>query len=135
MMSVTLLSKGTIMSKTILQQYYPAYRMHEICRLCRGNADKTLGYFRCKACKQSKKDYETKGLQYEREEFEYLHLTWLKCKGYKQITTGIAKLDFLLEMLFGKPHDRDWRNYSKTKVRVEMSKFVILRTVTQDRIL
>lgn len=119
--------------KSILQQYYPCYRMGEICRLCRGNADKALGKFRCGACKQSKKDYETRGLQAEREEFEYLYATWLKVKGYKQITTGIAKLDFLLEMLFGKPHTSDWRSYAKTKVKVEMSKFVILRTVNIGR--
>lgn len=113
--------------KTILQQYYPAYRMGEICRLCRGNADKALGKYRCGACKQSKKDYENRGLVIEREEYEYLHATWLKVRAYKQITTGIAKLDFLIEMLFGKPHNENWRNYAKTSVKVEMSKFVILR--------
>lgn len=119
--------------KSILQQYYPGFRMHEICRLCRGNADKMLGKFRCGACKKSKKDYEAAGLEGERSEFEYLHLTWLKVKNFKMVTTGIAKLDFLLQLLFGVPHKEDWRNYSKTKVKVEMSRFVILRTVNIGR--
>lgn len=118
---------------SILQQYYPAYRMQLICRVCHGNADKKLQRFRCKACKMSKKDYEEQGLQHEREEFEYLHATWLKVQAFKQITTGIAKLDFLLQMLFGIPHTSDWRNYAKTNVKVEMSKFVILRTVNLGR--
>ncbi len=121
------------MSKTILQQYYPAYRMHLICRLCRGNADKSLGYFRCKACKMSKKDYEEQDLTTERAEFEYLKATWEKVKAFKQITTGIAKLDFLLQILFGVPHTENWRNYKLTKVKVEMSPFVILRTVDIGR--
>ncbi len=49
------------------------------------------------------------------------------------ITTGIAKLDFLLQMLFGIPHREDWRNYAKAKMKVEMSRFVILRTVDIGR--
>lgn len=117
---------------TILAQYYPAFRMSEICRTCRGNSDKALGFFRCKVCKLSKKDYEKHDLVREREEFEYLHQTWLKVKGYKQITTGITKLDFLLTMLFGVPHTEGWRDYSRLKPK-GTTKFVLLRTVDLGR--
>lgn len=117
---------------TILAQYYPAFRMDEVCRVCRGNADKALGKFRCGVCKQSKKDYEAAGLQNEVAEVNYLYLTWLKVKNFKMRTTGIQKLDFVLTMTFGHPGHADWRKYLPTD-KVNRDKFICLRTANLDR--
>ena len=118
--------------QSLLALYYPGSKMHLICKACRGNSEYFLDRFRCPLCKKNLSDYKKAGLQTEAEEMRYLYQTWQKVKHYKQVTTGIKKLDALLELLFGKPHDRDWRNYAKKPVR-ETSPYVILRTVQLDR--
>lgn len=117
----------------LLAQYYPGSKMHLVCRACRGNSEYYLNRFRCPLCKKNLLDYKKAGLEHEAKEFRYLHDTWLKVKGFNMPTTGIKKLDSLLENLFGKPHANDWRNYAKFPVR-ETSKFVILRTVNIGRV-
>lgn len=77
-------------------------------------------------------DYYKAGLEPEVKEYKYLHTTWLKCRGFKMVTTGVRKLDSIIELLFGKPHNENWRNYAKVPVR-EPSPYVILRTVGESR--
>lgn len=117
---------------TILGQYYRGFRMDEVCRCCRGNAHVVLNKFRCSLCKKSHKDYVDAGLEAEVEEFKYLHLTWIKCKAYKQVTTGIKKLDLVLVLVFGQPNP-DFRQYHKTKQKIHDSPYIILRTVALGR--
>lgn len=107
---------------------YPSLRMGEVCRLCRGNAYVVIGRYRCQLCKKSNDDYKAADLEREVTEFKWLHDTWLTVKKYNQITTGIKKLDNVLELLFGKPHDRYWRDYKRQPVKND-SPFVVLRTV------
>lgn len=116
---------------SILAMYYPGMKMSQICKSCRGSSEATLGRFRCPLCKKNRSDYKKAGLEREVIEFAYLHTTWLKLRKFQQPTTGIKKLDSLLELLFGKPHDRYWRDYAKYPVR-DASPFVILRTLTVD---
>lgn len=117
---------------TILAQYYRGFRMDSICRICRGNADRSKQKFRCTVCKKSKKDYEREGLEAEVEELHYLWLTWRKCQAYNQITTGIRKLDLVLELTFGKPNP-NFRQYHKTRQKIHDSPWIILRTVNLGR--
>lgn len=107
---------------------YPGMRLAEVCRLCRGNPVKNAARYRCQLCKRNAKDYKDANLEREVIEMEYLHQTWLKCRAFKQITTGIRKLDFALQSLFGVPHTQNWRNYKMVKPKND-SPFVILRTV------
>lgn len=102
---------------SVLARHYPSFRMDEVCRHCRGNAKKNLQVLRCGVCKMTHQDYKDRNLEAEIEEWNYLHQTWLKCRLYKTVTTGVSTLDNVLERLFGKPHDRDWRNYEKEKAR------------------
>lgn len=87
-------------------------RMHLICRVCRGKPSRVLDKFRCGACKQNDA-YYTKELPNELVEYDWLYSTWLKCKKYSQISTGIQKLDFVLTMTFGAPHGKGWRDYKQ----------------------
>ena len=77
-----------------------------ICKVCLGKPNPY-----CKVCRRNRKFYE----QYSAEvdEMNYLYTTWQKCKIFKQVTTGVRKLDASITLLFGKPHNVDWRNYSK----------------------
>lgn len=118
--------------QSLLAQYYPGSKMHLICKACRGNSEYYLDRYRCPLCKKNLLDYKKAGLEAEAVEMRYLYTTWLKVKGFNQPTTGIKKLDALLEGLFGKPHNRDWRNYAKFPVR-ESSPHVVLRTVNLGR--
>jgi len=113
----------------LLKTMYPSMRMHEVCKLCRGTPQKVLQRFRCQLCRRCDQDYKDANLEREVHEWAYLRETWEKVRAFKQITTGIQKLDFVLESMFGKPHDRDWRNYSKVKKPVNTSPFVVLRLV------
>lgn len=116
---------------SILATYYRGLRMSEVCKTCRGSSEATLFRYRCPLCKKNRADYYKAGLEREVAEFRYLHDTWLKVKKFSQPTTGIKKLDSLIELLFGKPHDRYWRDYAKYPVR-DASPYVVLRTVTVD---
>jgi transposase-like protein len=107
--------------------------MHLMCKACKGNSERFLDKFRCPLCKKNRLDYKKAGLEYESDEMGYLYTTWLKVRGFNMATTGIKKLDALLEGLWGKPHTNDWRNYAKFPVR-ETSPHVILRTVNLGRV-
>lgn len=106
---------------------YPSMRLAEICRLCRGNPTKVCDRYRCVLCKRTSKEYKEAGLEREVEEFNYLKQTWLKVKMYKQITTGIRKLDLAIQLLFGIPHTDGWRDYKRVKAKED--KFICLRMV------
>ncbi len=107
--------------KAILEQYYPSLKLRLVCRSCCGNSTE-----KCTVCKKSKAQYLKLGLDREIEEMIYLKATWTKAKIYKQISTGIKKLDFLITYLFGNPHDRYWRDYAKA-ANVNESNFIVLR--------
>lgn len=96
---------------SVLARHYPSYRMDEVCRHCRGNAQQSIAKHRCGVCKKTHQDYKDANLEAEVAEWNYLHQTWLKVQRFKQMTTGIVSLDNVLERIFGKPHDRNWRNY------------------------
>lgn len=87
-------------------------QMYRMCRICRGRPSQVLDKYRCGACKQTSAFY-TKELPNEVEEYDWLYSTWLKIKKYSQISTGIKKLDFVLTVIFGVPHQKGWRDYSK----------------------
>jgi hypothetical protein len=69
------------------------------------------------------------GLEGEAAEMQYLRMTWQKCKQFKQITTGIARLDLILTILWGPPHKDNWRDYSKTQRKVNLEPCIVLRLV------
>lgn len=117
---------------SLLAQYYPGSKMHLVCKACKGNSEFFMDRSRCPLCKKNLLDYKKAGLEAEVVEMRYLYTTWQKVKGFKMATTGIKKLDALLENLFGKPHNNHWRNYAKYPVR-ETSPYVILRTVNLGR--
>ena len=112
-----------------LSRAYGSMRMDAVCRHCCGNPDRWLQKFRCPLCKKSKQDYKDANLEAEVNEMTFLRETWLKCKTYVQVTTGIKRLDCILTILWGKPHDRHWRDYSKTNRKVVMDDFIVLRLV------
>lgn len=115
----------------MLSTAYPLMQMDRICRLCRGNATKNRGQYRCGLCKMALADYKKAGMEAEVAEWDYLHTTWLKARSFQQVTTGIAKLDFIIEKLFGKPHKNNWRNYKLVRPKLE-SKFVVMRMVGES---
>lgn len=115
--------------QSLLSRAYGSMRMDEMCKHCLGNADKFLQRFRCPLCKKSVKDYKEAGLEGEAAEMQYLKATWQKCKVYKQVTTGIARLDLVLTVLWGPPHKDGWRDYKKTKREVVHSPYIVLRLV------
>jgi hypothetical protein len=94
-----------------------------------GNADKWLQRFRCPLCKKSKQDYKDANLEQEVNEMEFLRETWLKCKNFKQITTGVARLDLVITILWGAPHTNNWRNYKATRQQVVHDSNIVLRLV------
>jgi hypothetical protein len=108
--------------KSLLKQCYSSMRMDEICRVCCG---KPVTY-RCALCRKTRKDYKEADLLREVEEFEYLKETWNKCRIFKQLSTGIKRLDLVITHLFGAPHNCNWRNYDMAK-NVNMDDFVVLR--------
>jgi len=59
-------------------------------------------------------------------EMQYLRETWEKCRIFKQLSTGIKRLDAIITILFGNPHNSGWRDYSKA-VGVNMDDFIVLR--------
>jgi hypothetical protein len=107
---------------------YPSMRLAEVCRLCKGNPIKNCDRYRFQNCKKNAKDYKDANLETEVAEMDYLHQTWLKVRAFKQITTGIRKLDFAIQSLFGVPHTENWRNY-KLATKLQESKFINLRMV------
>ena len=114
---------------SVLARHYPSYRMDEVCRHCRGNPKRSIDKYRCGVCGKTHQDYKDANLEHEVEEWNYLHQTWLKVKRFRQMTTGIASLDNVLERIFGKPHDGDWRNYKKWEELTEKK----VRNVTMLR--
>ncbi len=96
----------------MLLKAYPTMRMHQICKLCRGDAARVLDKQRCGLCRKTHKDYKDANLEREIEEFKFLRETWLRCKKFTQNTTGTSKLDLVIHLLFGKPHDGIWRDYT-----------------------
>lgn len=54
-------------------------------------------------CKQSHADWVRSGYEYECEEILYLWRTWLKCRNFKQQSTGVAGVDAIIVALFGFP--------------------------------
>lgn len=112
-----------------LARAYGSMRMDAVCRHCCGNSDRWLQKYRCPLCKKTKQDYKDANLEGEVNEMTFLRETWLKCRQYVQVTTGIKRLDCVLTILWGKPHDRNWRDYSKTNRKVVMDDFIVLRLV------
>lgn len=95
----------------MLNQAYPLLKMDIICKVCLGKPNPY-----CKVCRRNRKFYQDYAV--EVQEMNYLYTTWCKCKLFKQVTTGIRKLDALITLLFGKPHDENWRDYSKVQPRI-----------------
>lgn len=113
---------------SMLAKLYPSLRLDEVCRVCCGKYNPEQP--RCKACKMTPADYKKKGLEREIEEYAYLKRTWAKVRQYAQITTGIAKLDWAIELLCGKPHNFNWRNYKKIPA-VVTDKGIVLRLANE----
>lgn len=116
--------------KSVLETFYPGSKMHLVCKTCKGSSGETMGRFRCPLCKKNFADYKKAGLEYEAREMLYLWATYEKVKRFNQATTGIKKLDCVLELLFGHPRTKDWR---KRPVKHD-SPYIILRTVNLGRI-
>lgn len=110
--------------KSVLQMAYPSMRMNLVCKLCRGTTST-----KCPACRMARREYIKMGMEAELSEMEYLRDTWEKCRKYKQVSTGIKKLDLVLTLLWGNPHNDNWRVYSKAKFTVNMENFIVLRLV------
>lgn len=64
-------------------------------------------------CKRTKSDWNKAGFEYEIDQVLYLHNTWIKCKTYKQESTGIPDTDNVIIYLFGMPHS----NFGKAPPR------------------
>ncbi len=111
-------------------------RITKICRVCRGNATKTLGKGKCGVCKKKFLDYVAEGLRPEVEQLEYLRLTWQKCRTFRQVSTGYKKLDVFINLLFGQPHTNgEWMNYDLIPGKVVMNDFIIIRTIDEVNLL
>lgn len=118
--------------QSVLATFYPGSKMHLICKTCKGSSGQTMERFRCPLCKKNFADYKKAGLEHEAREMLYLWATYCKIKAYNQATTGIKKLDCLLELLFGHPKTTNWRDYKKRPIK-ETSPYVVLRTVNLGR--
>lgn len=106
-----------------LKALYPSLKLDQVCRVCRGNSVVTMDKTRCGICKKNLTHYKKQGLETEVKEMKFLHDTWMKCKAYKQKTTNVGKLDLVITILFGKPHDSGWRSVEPT------TKSVVLRMI------
>lgn len=113
--------------QSILARSYPSMNMDRVCKICRGNCERTMDRFRCPLCKMRGQDYKDAGLSDEVDLFRDLFLLWLEVKRRNKPTTGYKKLDNLLEVVFGKPHNNEWRNYARFPTNE--SPYVVLRTV------
>lgn len=102
--------------------------MDKICRCCRGQPKKVLERRKCPRCAKTDKDYV--GFEREIDYFNFLRETWEKCRKFYQISTGYKKMDYVLTLLFGRPHDRDWMNYAKATKPINHDAAVVLRLVT-----
>lgn len=109
--------------QSLVSRAYGSMRMSEMCKHCLGNPTKFCGKYRCPLCKRCNKDFQE--LQHEANEIQYLRETWEKCKRFNQKTTGIARLDLVITILWGNPHNNGWRDYSGKNV--VMDPFIVLR--------
>lgn len=116
---------------SVLLKAYPSLRLHLICKLCRGDANRVLGKNKCGLCRKTKKDYCDANLEREVTEMAFLRDTWLKARQFLQNTTGTSKLDLVITLLFGAPHNGRWRDYSTAPdaARFNLASGVVVRSV------
>ena len=114
---------------SLLSQAYGSMRLNEMCRLCIGNSRRWLDKHRCPLCRKTHQDYKDANLEREIEEMTFLRQTWIKCREFVQVTTGVKRLDLVITVLWGPPHNRNWRDYSKAHKPVVMDDHIILRLV------
>lgn len=89
---------------------FPLLQLNSICLVCYGTPQTHLGKGYCRLCGKTKSQYLKDGLHREVGQFEYLHNLWLKCKRFKQRTCGVHRLDTIIVMLWGRPHDQGWQD-------------------------
>ena len=86
--------------------------------------------FRCPLCKKNYADYKAAGLAREADEMLALWHKYQSVKSLNLATTGVKKLDCLLEVLFGHPRTTNWRQVPVKHT----SPFIVMRTVALGRV-